>query len=360
MLKKTFLNAVVLLGVANSVSAQQVPVGALPFISQNGVPLVSQKSATTDPIQLPNDLNTPEAIPVGQAEGVQTMTGTLNSESEDPIISQRLGFDANTRPKKAEKRPGLLEVKKTKEKVEHNPDLSLGAIVIKPRPGMTESAVIKRGKMNRIITPFDDVKVITMDPIETKIEGRDLYIVTESEVPVSLYIMSQNNEGTTLSLQLVPKDSIAPVEIKIADTGQHVTAENNDNRYNKPSLPYVNEIKSIMQSMGKQLIPSGFTLSDLTPSITNTTFCHDPNLTFLPGQVLTGASMKMVVLVAQNTNSTPVNFEESSCANESVISVAAWPKISLNPGDKTEVYILMRSGGDESHEESRPRLVSQN
>jgi conjugal transfer pilus assembly protein TraK len=360
MLNKNILNAVMLLGVANCVSAQQVPTGALPFISQNGIPLVSQKSAMTDPILLPNDLNTPEAIPAGQADGIQPVISTLNSESEEPIALQQPRVEANYRPKKSENRPGLLDAKKTKEKAEHNPDLSLGAIVIKPRPGMTESAVIKRGKMNRIITPFDDVKVISMDPIETKIEGRDLYIVTESEVPVSLYIMSQSNEGSTLSLQLVPKDSIAPVEIKIADTGQHVSAEHNDNRYNKSSQPYVNEIKSIMQSMGKQLIPSGFTLSDLTPAIANTTFCHDPNLTFLPGQVLTGSSMKMVVLVAQNTNSTPVNFEESSCANGSVISVAAWPKIILNPGDRTEVYVLMQSGVDDSHEESRPRLVSQN
>ena len=113
-----------------------------------------------------------------------------------------------------------------------------------------------------------------------------------------------------------------------------------------------------MQSLGKQQIPQGFTLEEVSEEIRSLSLCHDPNLTFWPEQVLSGHESEIIVLIAQNNGATATVFEEASCASDNTIAISAWPKLHLEPKDRTEVYILMRLPTGNSGDEARPSLLN--
>jgi conjugal transfer pilus assembly protein TraK len=246
------------------------------------------------------------------------------------------------------------------QKNAHDLDVQSG-IVIMPKRGKTENVVIARGKLNRIVTPYSDPKVLTVDAVETKIDGSAVYIATDSESPVSLFI-SDAETGNTASLQLTPKALLTPVEIMIeGDQSKFLPGGDSDFDHAKmfrKDMPYISELKSILQSLGKQQIPQGFTLEDTTEKISSLNLCHDPNLTFWPGQIISGHGSEIIVMVAQNSGATATVFEETSCATENTIAVAAWPKLRLEPKDRTEVYILVRLPAGKSGEEARPSLLN--
>lgn len=234
-------------------------------------------------------------------------------------------------------------------------------LVIRPRPGQTENVVIARGKLNRIVTPYADPKVLTVDSVETKVDGSSVYIATDSEAPVSLFITDAETGGAA-SLQLSPKSMVSPVEIQIdADQGRPVAGGEGDPSYGsrlfRQDSPYITEVKGIMQALGKQLIPTGFTLVEANEGSSPDSVCHAPNLSFRLGQVLAGTESRIFVLIAQNNGTSPIVFEESVCASESTVAVAAWPKVRLAPGERTEVYVLMRQPELKSGEETRPALL---
>jgi|APLak6261664116_1056043.scaffolds.fasta_scaffold01320_7 conjugal transfer pilus assembly protein TraK len=234
-------------------------------------------------------------------------------------------------------------------------------VTIKPRPGRTENAVIAKDRLNPIVTPFANPKVLTVDPFETRIEGAIVYVSTSSDMPISMFISDEDSPqgSAAISLQLTPQVLDAPVEIRIeapTSTGLGASLPKGEAMFRHDS-PYVAEIKAIMQSLGKQQIPQGFTMEDTVRDFNMASVCQDSNLTFMPGQLLSGHEAKVLVMVAQNNGLTPSVFEETRCAGENVMAVAAWPKVRLEPGEKTEIFILMRLPQGKSGEEFRPALL---
>jgi conjugal transfer pilus assembly protein TraK len=265
---------------------------------------------------------------------------------------------------KPKKRPKILDkpVETTKIPAKNQAiDNSLQeGITIKPKPGRTASVVIAKGKLNRIVTPYADPQVLTVDNIETKIDGSVVYIATDSETAVSLFV-SDTETGSATSLQLLPRDMATPVEIRIEQDATKATGteagSSRADTFIRQDSPYVTEIKTIMQSMGKQQIPQGFTLEEVTDEIRSASICHGISLSFVPGQLLSGHDARIVVMIAQNTGLTASVFEEAHCAGEDVMAVAAWPKVRLSPGEKTEVYILMRLPEGKNGEKARPAVL---
>ncbi|WP_347990210.1 type-F conjugative transfer system secretin TraK [Methylomonas sp. AM2-LC] len=390
-LKIEILGATLMI-VAGFAQAQSVtPI--LPFISENGNPLIPQvpQKSNSPAIQLPNDLNQPDIThEENQFPSNQQGAAAFETENQNPAQYQQhsmslqqptqssfqdveindvqgrssVARNISSEKKTSQKRPNVLNAPVAEKQISEN-DIkdkkTSNAIVIKAKPGITESVIIARYKLNRISTPYSDPKVLTVDAIETKIDGSDLYIATESEVPVSLFITSESGSGEAISLQLSPKDSVSPVEIKIESGSRRerpgVDSDSAGSRWNKSSTPYVHDIKTVMQSMAKQQIPQGYALEEVTEELVAIPFCHDPELTFRTGQVLGGHDSKVIVLIAQNNTSRTIQFEEYNCANESTLAVSAWPRVLLNPGEKTEVYILTRLYDGMKQEETRPALI---
>ena len=234
--------------------------------------------------------------------------------------------------------------------------------VIKPRQGVTATVEIARGKLNRIVTPYANPKVLTVDAVETRVDGPAVYVATESDMPVSLFI-SDSETGQALSLQLLPSPVLVPAEIRIepqagapgaAGPGAPLSG-GADNMFGQDS-DYVGEVKSVMQALAKQLVPPGFTLEEPPAQPNYADLCHDHALSFSYGQSMQGQSSRIVILVAKNTGLVPKQIQEADCANPSVVAVSAWPKFRLNPGERTEVYILMKNSPEGDHE-YRPSLL---
>jgi conjugal transfer pilus assembly protein TraK len=234
--------------------------------------------------------------------------------------------------------------------------------VIKSRQGVTETVEIARGKLNRIVTPYANPKVLTVDAVETRVDGSAVYVATESDIPVSLFI-SDSETGQAISLQLLPSAVLVPAEIRIepqagapggVDSGAPMSG-GTDKMFGQDS-DYVGEVKSVMQALAKQLVPPGFTLEESPAQPNYADLCHDHALSFSYGQSMQGQSSRIVILVAKNTGLVPKQIQEADCANPSVVAVSAWPKVRLNPGEKTEVYILMKNDTEGDHE-YRPSLL---
>ena len=339
---------------------QPVAEDSAPVAQHQGVEVVGGLGNTKPPSQDVNNafdnqqqLN---GVMSAQPESQQPTGPTIEQvEPERPTVKPR----SKRRPKLLDKALDSLAITDQKKKA-LNSNLPSG-IVIKPKPGKTETVVIARGKLNRIVTPYADPKVLTVDAVETKVDGSVVYIATDTETPVSLFI-SDSDSGNAASLQLSPQSLLTPVEIRIdSDPGKSLPGGDSDfvsgSKLFRQDSAYITEIKAIMQTLGKQQIPPGFTLEAMNDEIRSMTVCHNPKLTFWPGQVLSGHDSKIIVFIAQNNSAATTVFEEAFCASDNIIAVAAWPKVRLEPGEKTEVYILMRLPEGKSGEEIRPALL---
>lgn len=79
-------------------------------------------------------------------------------------------------------------------------------------PGVNELIPVALGHLNRIVTPFESPQVRTTSDAQTQIKGNVVYVATDKESPVSLYITPPGQEASALSVTLVPR-RIPPREI---------------------------------------------------------------------------------------------------------------------------------------------------
>jgi conjugal transfer pilus assembly protein TraK len=239
-----------------------------------------------------------------------------------------------------------------------NPGID-SVVKLKPRPGETATVFIARNKLNRIVTPFQTPKVLTIDPLETKIDGSAIYVATDSQGPVSLFITDEDS-GATVSLQLTPRDVALPVNIVIEQEHRSL-GENNpgsamtQSNYRQDSA-YLTTIKTLMQALAKQQVPHGFVLQALSDAKPFTSLCQADPVHFKPGQILFGQGLHIVIMTAHNDSDKAVLFDEAFCATGEVLAVAAWPKVRLEPGEQTEVFVLLRAPEANSGAPLRPRL----
>jgi len=67
-------------------------------------------------------------------------------------------------------------------------------------------------------------------------------------------------------------------------------------------------------------------------------------------------TVQLTVGLIKNTTTTPIRFDESSCSDNDVLAVAAWPSSALLPGQNAEIYLAFRPRGDSRR--SRPSLLA--
>lgn len=346
---------------ASTALANELP-PELPFQAIDGSGLVPYQEGTAGGQSSHINPNHPNQMREPMVNGTPEMQD--QNQQSDEIAGPSEPAQAPESTPKPKKRPKILDKapETTKASAKDKAfDMSLqSGITIKPKPGRTETIVIAKGKLNRIVTPYADPKVLTVDNVETKIDGSAVYIATDSETSVSLFI-SDTETGSAASLQLEPLALVTPVEIRIEQDPSKASpteaASSRTNKLFRQDSPYVAEIKAIMQNMGKQQIPQGFTLEEVTDELRSAGVCHAASLTFMPGQLLSGHDFRILVMIAQNNGRAANVFEEATCAGENIMAVAAWPKVRLEPGEKTEVFILMRLPEGKSGEEVRPALL---
>lgn len=230
-------------------------------------------------------------------------------------------------------------------------------------PGVNEIIPVAQGHLNRIITPFDSPKVRTVSPATTQIEGHVVYVAPADENPVTLYVTPGDTEELALSLTLAPR-RIPPREIRLTlDAEQYRKLGNLQSAQERPSAAsgrvsqdYVADIKQTFRALALMRTPRGYSLR--APLAGETLQCTQPDLTTTIGQTLEGRDLLILVGTAKNTGVSPLELDEHSCAFESqeTVAVAAWPKVWLEPGEMSELYVAIRRT-PEAETTARPSLL---
>lgn len=209
-------------------------------------------------------------------------------------------------------------------------------------PGTTELVRIARNYLNRIITPFDDPKLLTVNAVDVRKEGASLYLSTSSEKPVGIYILPNDPADTrSISLTLIPA-RIPPktIQLKWAESAQGIAAPASSARAKRweESSSYEEKLMELVEIAARGEVPEGYALS-----VPQEPFpCALPGVKFYTGQRLTGSLFSLFVLRATNTGHATVEIlSHAGCNVPGVALVAPWPKAYLEPQAATEVYVAV-------------------
>lgn len=238
------------------------------------------------------------------------------------------------RIKKQEKERGLSQVATY--------DVKQGGNIVIP---------IAQALLNRIQTPFSNVKVLTANNGEVFTEEGDVYVAVPDTAPLNLILSEDGVPESSVSVTLVPKPNVPPTMAHIHipfTTGtskmlDHARASNTwkkeESMFKSDSKhgDHISSIKRIMKPLPLGETPSGFNLvSNFEPN-------HKPcDLSFeqIEGQRLEGARHTISVYLVKNLTSTSKTFYEEACYQNGVLAAAVYPLEVVPPGGQTELYLL--------------------
>ena len=227
-------------------------------------------------------------------------------------------------------------------------------------PGTTDLVRIARGYLNRVITPFEDPKLLTVNAVEVKKEGASLYLTTASERPVGVHILSNDPEDTrSISLTLIPA-RIPPKTITLrwpeGTPGAMLPVSMTKARRWEESAPYEEKLFDLVEQVAQGKVPDGYALGPAGEAVD----CKLPGVEFYTGQRLTGAHFSIFVLRATNVDHSPIEIlSQAGCDLPGVALVAPWPRAYLEPNESTEVYVAVVNEAyrPQAREQIRPSLL---
>lgn len=228
--------------------------------------------------------------------------------------------------------------------------------------GVNQVLNIAVGHLNRIVTPFASPRVKkTAQDVVTQVEENVVYIAPSVyKKPVTMYIREEGTESVAISLTLIPM-RIPPQEYELR-LNRRVAMGSQQPRplaeQWEKSNGYLQSLRNLPRSLALGQIPQGFEFRQIDPS-ERIPYCAQKGLSFdfSNGQVLEGHNLKAMIGVVKNVSATPVEFIESNCAQPGVRAVAAWPQPFLQPGERSEVFVVGARATKVAPESKRPSLL---
>ena len=216
-------------------------------------------------------------------------------------------------------------------------------LTITVQEGTTEVINISRGYLNRIVTPFENPKLVTVNAIQFQKEGSSIFVSAGGEAPVGVHIMSNDPaDRRSISLALVPRP-IPPRTIELRWPGQTAgpavsrLARQRAQRWEE-AQPYVDGIVEMFAIIARGEVPPGYSLAQATDGLT----CEIPGLSVEIGQRLTGGHVSVYVMRATNLGDVGVEIlQHAGCYSSRVLAVAPWPNAYLAPLESTELYVAV-------------------
>ena len=277
-----------------------------------------------------------------------------------------------------EKKPRLVAI--TPGSVE-NPSVP-ASVVKKPTPvqpiesrqdvvvasGTNTLIPISRGQINRLVTPFDNPHIQTVSEADISTSGNVIYVTTQDEKPVTMFVTPEDDESVAISLTLLPQ-GVPPIQANLIlaknvqglASGMPVTSSTNYSRQARKwerSQPYMDTLRSLMREMALGKLPRGYSFGALT-SGNKIPACAQPSLSFdfSKSQLIEGHDFRVFVATAENVSARTVEFDHGSCTHPHRAAVSAWPDEVLEPGQKTEVFVVTRVPTEVPQSSTRPSLL---
>ena len=108
----------------------------------------------------------------------------------------------------------------------------------------------------------------------------------------------------------------------------------------------------MLRAVALNEIPSGFELQNITPgSYRPDCSGGDAEVSFEGGQLLTGSRFDVLIGTVRNRGTSVVQTDEK------IAAVALWPRIMLQPGESTEIYVVTDKSGFSGNDGFRPNLL---
>lgn len=234
------------------------------------------------------------------------------------------------------------------------------AVAVTVVPGVTELVEVAQNYYNRIVTPFENPKLISVNPLDFKKEGNVIFIQPKQQQPVGVYILPQNSneDSRAISLALVPK-KIPPKTIELSwpkstQAANVSTARSKRAEKWETSANYEQTLLKVNRLLAKGDMPPGYDIRNANQSYR----CDFAGLQVTVGQVLEGSLFQVLVAKAENTSRGGYMIVEESCFSEGVVAISTWPRTYLESGEKTEMYIVKKKASKSSAPEVRTRLVN--
>lgn len=242
-------------------------------------------------------------------------------------------------------------------KVANTGGFELGPMMVEVEPGVTEYLKIAMGHLNRILTPFDNPRVTTSSNADTKIDGRAVYVQPANDAPVTLFISERADPDASIPLTLKP-GNVAPREIRLTLAPGMRHAVSSAARRWEESQPYVASLKELLTGLALGQVPAGYSLRP--PRAGDPVVgCGVGGVRTQTQQVIEGHHFIVTVALASNGARQPVEFDEPTCYRPGVLAVSTWPRVLLQPGESTELYVVHRRPDPASIGSTRPFLVKE-
>jgi conjugal transfer pilus assembly protein TraK len=287
------------------------------------------------------------------------ITGEVATESN--LIS------ATTRRPVKKKETFLDKVKKGwKPNLEFNLDPK-GNIAIPVAAGLT----------NRIATNFKMIAVKTHDDSSIiELEDGMMYITLKKIAPVGIMLFEEGVPESMVNVTLFPFDGMLPTMVDInvkldwamrqkskvfredLDKKDAIALATKSIVQDKYVDKYTARIESLLSSVAKGDIPSGFTLSTEIPKELAMYPCAMPITNRIAQRIIGGREIIDVVLVTNDSNRV-YTVQEKQCYHNDAMAAAVYQRAMLQPGQSTEMYILRDKlfVSNQKQNKTRPVLV---
>jgi len=231
---------------------------------------------------------------------------------------------------------------------------------------------ISKGQINRLVTPFENPQIQTVSDAEISTSGNVIYVTTNAQQPVTMFVTPSDDESVAISLTLFPQE-IPPIQANLifaqSVPGGQVTTSGNavatsTSAYSgqakkwERGQPYMETLRELMRDLALGRLPKGYSFGKLL-SGAGIPACAQPSISFdfSKSQLILGHDFRVFVAVAENVSAQTVEFDHGSCTHPNRAAISSWPNEVLEPGQKTEVFIVTRVPVETPDSSSRPSLL---
>lgn len=221
------------------------------------------------------------------------------------------------------------------------------------RTGVAEQLPIARNVLNRLVVPFAEPRVrvaddesTPLDDIKIETQGSVLFVTPPpGDQAVSVFVEDKASPLRSFALTLIPSD-IPPVSVTLRLPGgpeaqAAIAPAPAAAQQFERDQPFTAAISGLFRALAQQRLPDGYGLTELRGAHPLMPHCRLPGLRVLPAQFVEGHSIVAIVARVENTSARTIHLDESACGERGVLAVAAWPRIELAPGGRTELYIAL-------------------